>query len=516
MTNPDRFLPWAMGSAAALFYLCFHSTFYNFDGVACAIAVELGDLRHLAHGNHLAYGLVGLAWDRAWRLLGYGGPALLCLQTLDSMLGGLGVGLFCMLLRRRLKLSAFPTAAASAGLALSYAWWLWSLEAQVYMLGAVFLILAADEALADQPVPWKAGLYHGLAVLGHAGNAMFLFCALFLLREPAGRTTAGRWLRYLGALAAAVLSAYAAAALCCVQPRDGNDLRLWLLGSAALGVDRSFQWHGGPPLANLVSWLGMTLRIFADPVSLAPPWTYAGWTLAALGLAAAGAGWQAGARIGRACLLWLGSYALLFYSWEPCTMVYRVTDLIPFWILAALFASKSPWRARALASWVAVAGSFNGFFLIYPRTVPLNNREYQEARWLGEATPPESWIIATGNAQVYVPYFAGRKPLNMRYFEGRPEALRQRLAQLRAQDLPIYATARMLALIGPALLRTLQAEGLSQTARGPGGALYRIGMNGNPSGSRQKKQNTAPAAKNGPKGTGSDMRKLPRATRPTP
>ena len=105
-------ISWCLGTCAALLYLCFHSTFYNFDGVACAIAVELGDLRHLAHGNHLAYGLLGWAWTGAWRLLGFTGPALLCLQVLDSLLGGLAAGLFCRFLLRRLRLS--PAAAVSA------------------------------------------------------------------------------------------------------------------------------------------------------------------------------------------------------------------------------------------------------------------------------------------------------------------------------------------------------------------------------------------------------------------
>lgn len=39
-----------------LVYIAFLSKLYNFDGIACAGAVELGDPRFLLHGNHLAYG----------------------------------------------------------------------------------------------------------------------------------------------------------------------------------------------------------------------------------------------------------------------------------------------------------------------------------------------------------------------------------------------------------------------------------------------------------------------------
>jgi len=512
MKRPESILPLAVGASAALFYLCFHSTFFNFDGVACAIAVELGDLRHLVHGNHLAYGLAGLAWTGLWRLLGYMGPALVPLQALDSLLGGLGAGLFCRMLLRRFRVGPPAALAASAALTLSFAWWFWSLEAQVYMLGAVFLILAADAAFAEEPSPWLAGLFHGLALLGHVGHAMFLFCAAFLLRRP-GRTTS-LWLRYAAALAVTVLAAYAAAALWCVQPRTAKDWRLWLLGSAALTVQRDFSWHGGYSWVNLRDWAVMTLRIFCDPAGLPQPWRALGWALSGAGLGAAVAGAARAPRAGGACLLWLAGYCLLFVSWEPTTIVYRITDLLPFWLLAALFAQAAPWRSWALAGWVLAAGLFNGVFLILPQTDPAHNAEYQEALWLARNTPPQAWVVAAARGQVYVPYFAGRKPLNLRYYEGRPGALAQRLGEMERLGLPVFVTGATLRDGG--WMKFFRGCGLREVASGSGGALYRVGRKGNPSGSNQKKFNTAPAARKGPKGTGSDMRSSPRTTRPTP
>src|SRR4051812_15616951 len=80
--------------------LSVRSLFYNFDGVACAIAVELSDFKHLVHGNHLAYGVVGWCFDKIWRIFGYRGQSLLVLQTLDSILGAAGAAFFSSLLRR--------------------------------------------------------------------------------------------------------------------------------------------------------------------------------------------------------------------------------------------------------------------------------------------------------------------------------------------------------------------------------------------------------------------------------
>lgn len=436
-------LPWAVGAAAAAVYLAAPSSHYNFDGVACAIAVELGDLRHLAHGNHLAYGLVGFVFDRLWRLLGYSGPAILTLQVLDSLLGGLGVALFCRLLLRRLAVEPLAAVLCSLGLAVSFGWWFWSLEAQVYMLGAVFAVLAADEALAGKP---RAGAWHGLAVLGHVGHAMLLPFALKHVKDRRA---------YLLRLAAVVAAGYVVGALC-VRPASAAQWRAWLLGSAALAVDRSFTWYTGSLMTNLRDWALMTLRIFSDsPLS----WLFGGTAVAA-------ALWAL--RRHRSWGLWLGGYALLFMSWQPYTLVYRISDLPALWALAAL-ARPPLW---ALGLWVSGAFLYNGGVVIRRRSQPAP--EYEQALALRKTTPENAWIVTSGLGQVYVPYFAHRRPLNLRYFE-EPGSLERRIEELEARGEPVY------------------------------------GMNGQPMGSRQKRLNSAAADRKGPKGMGSARRSRPRA-----
>src|SRR3989339_546793 len=63
----------AIALITALTYVIFLPRFYNFDGVACAMAVEIGKANQLFHGNHLVYGFTGFLFDRALRLVGYGG-----------------------------------------------------------------------------------------------------------------------------------------------------------------------------------------------------------------------------------------------------------------------------------------------------------------------------------------------------------------------------------------------------------------------------------------------------------
>src|SRR5208282_1543256 len=83
--------------AAALLYLCFPAARYNFDGVAAAIAVELGDFRHLLHGNHLAYGFLGYLFFDVIGLFGIPLPSILCLQIFSSLLGAAAVGAFSLI-----------------------------------------------------------------------------------------------------------------------------------------------------------------------------------------------------------------------------------------------------------------------------------------------------------------------------------------------------------------------------------------------------------------------------------
>ena len=465
----ERRLCAAVFAASLLLYLSFRSLYFNFDGIACAIAVELSDFKHLVHGNHLAYGVVAWLFDRAWRLLGYGGRAILPLQVLDGLLGAAGAAVFASLLRRAGR-SEREAALGAGALAVSHAWWFWSLEAQVYMLGALFAALAAREALAERPRPALAGTWLACAVLGHVGHLMALPALAWLLTRKCGRKSL---VPFGAALAVAVVAAYAAAGVLAVRPRTLDDLRLWLLGSAALGVDRAFSWHFDSWAVAIPSWTGMTLRIFCEFAGRSGLAWLAGAALAALPLAAAARGALRGGRESRFWLLWLAGYAALFLNWEPGTIVYRVGDLIALWSLALLGLQGVPARARAglLAAWTAAGCAYNLAFVVRPASDPASNADLVETNWTAARAPAGAWVVATGRGAVYLPYFAGLKTVNARYF-GDEASLYARLDALAAAGDAVYATDRTLASTG--LLPELARYGLRTAAAGDGFTLYRV------------------------------------------
>jgi len=455
--------------AGALFLnLSLRSLFYNFDGVACAIAVELSDFKHLVHGNHLAYGVVGWGFDRLWRLFGYQGQALLSLQVLDSMLGAAGAAVFASLLRR-LGRGEREAMLGAAALAVSHAWWFWSLEAQVYMLGSLFAVLTAREALS-QPRPAMVGLWHAGAILGHVGHLMALPALVFILGRKNARRELGS---YSGSLFVAVAVAYTCAGLFAVKPATFNELRLWLLGSAALTTDRSFLWHSIPLVDAVPAWLLMSFRIFTEFVGRQGFAWSSGVILAILPVLAAARGAAGKSREAIFWLLWLAGYALLFVMWEPTTIVYRVSDLLALWALAALgLQSLAPrWRLGLLSAWIAAAFAYNLHFTVRPAADPANNPDLVEAEWTKTSAPENAWILANNRAVVYIPYFTARRPVNLRYYTDEA-VLHARLDALNQAGESVYVSGRTLQEAG--LRPKLERYGLKPVAAAGPLTMFRV------------------------------------------
>lgn len=455
--------------AVLLFNLAQRSLFYNFDGIACAIAVELSDFKHLVHGNHLAYGFAGWCFDRIWRFFGYQGQSVLVLQVLDSVLGAAGAAVFSSLLRRMGR-GEREAVLGAAALAVSHAWWFWSLEAQVYMLGALFAALAAREALSEKPRPALVGLWHAGAILGHVGHLMALPALIYVLTSKKGRREA---FPYLSSLSVAVAIPYICAGLFAVNPSTFAELRLWLLGSAALTTDRSFQWHSIPLSSALPAWLGMSLRIFTEFVGRQGAAWSAGVILAVLPLLAAARAAAGRTRESVFWLLWLAGYAVLFIAWEPYTIVYRVSDLLALWALATLGLKALPARLRqgALIAWTAAALAFNLVYVVRPAADPANNPDLVEAEWTKISAPEHAWILANGRGAVYIPYFTARRPVNLRYYTDE-KVLHARLDALTGAGEAVYVSGRT--LLEEGLRGKLERYGLHPAAAAGNLTMYRV------------------------------------------
>src|SRR5581483_11901629 len=112
----------------------------------------------------------------------------------------------------------------------------------------------------------------------------------------------------------------------------------------------------------------------------------------------------------------------LYLSWQPHIVVYHYSDVPILWLLLACAADavalRRPAWTRAVAPAVAalalVLGGWNWAGAVRPGADAAANADLQRALWIGRRTPEGAWIVVHQIDQVYVPYFAHRKPMNLR------------------------------------------------------------------------------------------------------
>jgi hypothetical protein len=256
---------------------------------------------------------------------------------------------------------------------------------------------------------------------------------------------------------AGILGCYAIVLKIVVRPASGSAAWRWFLNSAAGSAGLS--WHGGFwSLARLGQWLRMTLNIFVSfggSFNSPAPWPMSGALLPAARLALLAAAVIAAAGLLRlkkerrvvalACVLWLAVYGAFFTSWEPYTMVYRVGDLIPFMTLLYLGLSEPRMGAWSGAALAVLLGAANFSAEIYPRSFSTNNPDLQRMLFIKAHTSGSDWVTGSGGEdELYLPYFAQRRPLVLGQFESRPEELDRLVTELLRSGQGVYATSRSL------------------------------------------------------------------------
>lgn len=418
---------------------------WNFDGVACAAALELGQPAYFFHANHLIYGFVGfLFWKGFCAPLGVA-RALPALQLFTSLLSAAGlVGLYRLgdsILQNR-----FIALLLTLTLAFTAAFWVWSVEAQVYALG--FLALAwATFVLFRSSSPNKyiwTGVLHGAAVLGHQIHLLWIVPAIYWMRQDPGFER--RHLRrYLGSLAAVVLIPYAVVLAFVIAPgRDLTHIYIWLKGSAGLTPDRHWAWHF-PGWTGPWIWLKSTA-----PVLWGSFWPYGSahvsgglWAMTAVSALAVlfllfRVIHELHDRSVAFALLWLGAYGLFLSTWEPATLCYQITDIIPLGILMAvgLKSLKIPAQGILMGLILATTLTVNLATRIGPMHRSEENSLYQETLALSKITSPDSlYVMEGGTSWIYLLYFTGRTAWNKHSFD--PQRLNDEMARQK-KIRPVY------------------------------------------------------------------------------
>lgn len=349
------------------------------DSLTYLLAIERGGA-DLFHPHHLAYNAVSRVWLDMWTSLGLSADPLLVVASLNAVFGAAAVAMVWFILRARARMPRHAAAVGTAGAALSYGFWCYSVSVEVYALSlaallAAFLALTAPRL--DRRVLVVLGLACGVATIAHQSNALFgLVVVLELARRRGGVRHAWRQIAVVGVTAVAVAaSAYAAVIALVVKPQSADAARDWftryaqegsywdfgpgapvkagfgfgralLGGQYALGLDgvadQATSTFPGKSLADdifltrhLPSWLAVALLVIAAVSTLLLVATLVRglWQRAHIA--------EPSRSLLRPLLTWLAVWAAFFLVWEPYNPEFHIPQVTIVWMVATLCCART-------------------------------------------------------------------------------------------------------------------------------------------------------------------------------
>ncbi len=403
----------------ATLYLLTLTSVHTFDALSYILDVDRKPWRELFHPHHLAYGPLGAGIRLVALGLGWQGSAERLLQAANALAGGLGVGVFAILLAR---LSGRWQAAALGALLLggSYAYWYYAVEVEVYTIAALFLIAALwlMLELAQRPAQLPAaglGLIQGLAILFHQTNVLLSFPALVSLwlglqTTPPAASTRRRaapvlLLAYATPLALVVGGAYLWVGLGVSGFRSWEALFRWAAGYTTTG------YWGGAVDGTRLALLGQGL---ADTIAR-PGGALIGLVLLATLALNLRRLRRAPRGVLSITLTWLAVYGAFFIWWEPENIEFWIASLPPFYLLVVLAACPPAtdrplshlWPALLLACGLALL-LINGGAVIRRGDATRDLQRVRAAALAAHSAPGDLLIVPDGVLELYLPFYEGR------------------------------------------------------------------------------------------------------------
>lgn len=453
-------------SAGVLYLLTLTSgAYFTRDTVLYAQWVEEG--WGAFHAQHLAYVPLGQLFYTIWRVLGYTGRALLPLQVLSGIIGGLNAGLLYVALRRLTgRRGALLT---TAFFVLSYGSWRYSVESDPYPLTMMGLLLVLVLLVRPQrrDLSWATliGAATALASLFTLSGGLLAPVVLVALwgtpsdgRNPKEKALIS--IAYLLVAGFMIAGAYTGTAIWTEGVRTVGDLFRYLTrfirgSSGWLGTGQALSWRSFlkavPGVANvfvgevpLLRWLqstswGWELFYTVSPAAvLVEKGTTAGslsWdvffasalSLSAFALLAIGTVWLLRrwktirvSHLGlvRAMLLWFTVFGLGALVWLPECVHFWLPNLVPLCVLIALAhgseAQTAPRETRStLRGWVIALvfiAAANLVGSILPLRDPSSNPYVPLVQTLKGHVPPGAAIVTLGggeyrHAPAYLEYY---------------------------------------------------------------------------------------------------------------
>ncbi|WP_298816859.1 glycosyltransferase family 39 protein [Chloroflexus sp.] len=406
--SPIRWLAPMLGVVFVALYLLTLTEVHTYDALSYILDVDRKPWPELFHPHHLLYGPLGALIRSLVSAFGWQGSAAIWLQAANALAGAGGVALL-FLLCRALTGASVASLAATLSVGLSYAYWYYAVEVEVYTLAAVALmvslwLLATMARSPTWPTAGWLGLAQGIAVLGHQTNVLLTIPALVTIGLAANdqRSRFQLATAYLLPLAAVVGGAYLWVAFGVSGMRSWAEVWVWLTGYARTGF-----WGGsidGAKLARLGKGWSETLA----PVG--------GSIIGIVALVLLVTGWRGLLRLPRPLLAgllsWLIGYGLFFLWWEPDNIEFWIASLPPLAVLlSAALASHPLDRLRAgLSGYIGLAPALALLAINLPAIGERGDagRDLQRriaAALVAASQPGDLIIVPDGILELYLPHY---------------------------------------------------------------------------------------------------------------
>jgi len=406
--------PFALFIALCIFigfvwlYTQTRTVIHTFDALSYTQDVENKPLLELYHPHHLLYGVVGYGVVDMAESIGYEGRADQPIQALNALAGALGVVLLWGF-GAAYSGKVWHTLPMALLMGLSYAYWFYASEVEVYTVAAVFIVACLWVLVRLEQTPtWQwavaLGLAHAGAVMFHQTNALFLIpVSLFIIMLPYEIPLKGRVLVIYGAtLAVAVGVPYLGVGW---QSgfRDVDGYYNWLTDYAQQGT-----WGSNLSLDSLSALREGLL----DTISLTPIYGVVFYGLAIVG--ALLTRWRRSWLV--LVISWLVLYGGFFWWWEPWNIEFWIV-LLPLWAIL-MFGGATSARATARTSpappALAVVALVLAGLLVWEHygvlreNTRVENDYYQQVTTaLAPSLNEQDVVITRGNIlDLYLPFYA--------------------------------------------------------------------------------------------------------------
>jgi hypothetical protein len=405
---------WMIFLASSILYLLSTSHVHTYDGLQYALSVESGRLVELLHPHHLLYNVLAYLLWKPLTLLFADLRSITIMGLISALAAAGGLSLMWRFWRRS-NVPWLPSLAGIVWLGLSYGYWSYAAEVEVYLPACFFMALALDRAVlveksARGRYVWQLGLTIALMLLFTQSAAIYwVGFALWMWKQREGRWP--RLVRYSIASILPVLIVYLAAAWLVAGFSPGA-IYSWLTAYAQMG-----QWGHWLPgwfatsVAGIVTTMMVIPPFATNPAiiqAMAGPQWIAWVYLGGLGLLVAAAVWGWSLQLhgwrGAIVPLWLliVAHFIFFAWWQPENTEFWIIFMLLLATTAVWGFSRLPhiWRnitASLMLSLGVAGGIVNYMFFIGPRTNQENDLDLKAVQQISRVVHCDDYFLLPQN-----------------------------------------------------------------------------------------------------------------------